>query len=165
MGLTLLQQQLQCLKQGTAVGPLCLTSQSRLGQHSMVIHPHTLQHPPRYPRAAHKQQTCAETLILHVTPFSFYPLTPHSEISVPLTSWHMCTCRYWPFLVCCHMLTGLSGTHPQKPGRHWTKVHCSRLKINSSKSIKTENTRKKWHRTVKENTFLNFTRLSNLIWF
>lgn len=71
MGLTLLQQQLHCLKQGTAVGPLCLTNQSRLGQHSIHT-PFSILHATQaLPTNTRHVVPCAETLTLYVTPFFF----------------------------------------------------------------------------------------------
>lgn len=126
-------------------------------------HPSTqLQHPPRYPRAAHKQQTCRDHNIVGFFP----PLTPRSKISVLPPTSHVWTCSIWPFLVSCHMLTLLQDCQVHAPPKNWETFDQSTLlglKINCHKSIKIENTRPKQHNNP-ENMFLNFTGLPNLIW-
>ena len=104
------------------------TMPAKSGQISTAFsgHPSTqLKHALRYPRAAHKQQTCAETITLCVT------LPPLPDISQR----NQCLASHQPhvdlqdltissLLSHAHAPTGLSGACPQKTGRHLTKVHC-----------------------------------------
>lgn len=78
-------------------------------------HPSTqLQQPPRYPRAAHKQQTCTETITLCVT-----VLPPTSDTP----QWNQCLAFHQPHVdlqdltisVSCHMLMFLQDCQVHAP--------------------------------------------------
>lgn len=142
------------------------TMPAKSGQISMAFsgHPSTqLQHPLCYPRAARKQQTCAEAVTLCVTLF-FSPASdtlqrnqclashqPHVDLQDLTTS---------SLLSHAHAPTGLSDTCPRKTWRHLTLL---RLKLNCHKSLKTENTWQKQHNNPEK--ICSWTLQGCLTWF
>lgn len=162
-GLALLQQQLQCLKHGTAVGLLCLPSLGRSGWHSVVIHRRlsslcATQGLPTNSRHAQRLEQCMSHfpccclflwhLVTNQCP-AFHQ--PHVDLQDLILSIHP-TYGSCPSRVVRQMPPKHSEKHAASAKDHFSQVYRNRENITETAQI------------ANESKFLNFTGWPNLIW-